>query len=165
MITKTVLILTSLLSFCFAQEPLWFKLECRALAEEWFIQARCYEMQSQQSLALKAYERAYSEDSSSFLKGMLLIRYLRAGRYDKIDSIPEGLINLDECNDGNKIAEFYCRISDTVRAFDLWKGLVLNAVSAHQLDSALILANSFAKNIPRLVPRTMQAYLMKKVSR
>ena len=153
--TKTVLIITFLLSFCFAQES----------AEDWFIKARSCEMQGRQDLALKAYERAYNKDSSPFLKGMLSIRYLRAGQFDKVDSIPEGLINLDEYSDGNKIAEFYCKASDTARAFDLWKNLVLNAVSNHQLDSALILANTFAKNIPRLVPRTMQAYLMKKVSR
>ena len=155
MSTKTVLIITFLLSFCFAQES----------AEGWFIQARCYEMVGQQGPALKAYERAYSEDSNSFLKGMLLIRYLRAGQFDKVDSIPDGLVNLNEYNDGNKIAEFYCKASDTARAFDLWKNLVLNAVSNHQLDSALVIANTFAKNIPLLVPRTMQAYLIKKTSR
>ena len=144
-----------LLSSCLAQ----------GTAEEWFIQARCYEMQGYQDLALKAYERACNEDSSSFLKGVLSIRYLRAGRFDKIDSIPEGLINLDEYNDGNKIAEFYCQASDTVRAFELWKSLILNAVSNHQLDSALVIANTFARKIPRSVPRTMQAYLIRKVSR
>jgi hypothetical protein len=119
-------------------------------------------MAGRDSLALKACEEAYKKDSSSFLKNVLLIRYLRADQFEKALKISKEVrVDLDEYKDGNKVAEFYCYIQKIPEADSLWQQLIYNAVGAHQLDSALILANSFAKNIPRSVPRMMQAYLMK----
>jgi len=86
------------------------------------------------------------------------------GQFNKVDSISKE--NLNEYSDGNKIAEFYCYVSDTIRAYDFWQKLIYSAVEARQLDSALILADSFAKNLPQYaVPKKMQVYLVKKIKK
>jgi hypothetical protein len=136
-------------------------------AEDWFIQARGYEMSGKDSLALKAYEEAFKVDSSAFLKNVIVIRYLRVNQFEKAFKIAKDVqIGLNEYKDGNKVAEFYCYTTDTARAFELWKKLIYNAIEAHQLDSALILANSFVKNMPQYpVPRTMLSYLNEKLKK
>jgi tetratricopeptide (TPR) repeat protein len=154
MYTKAVVIITILLSFCCAQET----------AEDWFIQARGYEMGGQYSLALKAYEQAYKKDlSSAFLENVLLIRYLRANQFEKALGISKEIrVGLNEYRDGNKVAEYYCYLQKTSQADSLWQQLIYNAVGAHQLDSALILANSFVQNRPNAISKTILSYLVVK---
>jgi tetratricopeptide (TPR) repeat protein len=153
MYLKIIAMIAVLLSFCYAQET----------AEDWFVQARCYEMTGCDSLALKAYEEAYKQDSGSFvLGGLVLVQYLKTNQFEKVVNVPENMIDLNDYKIGNKIAEFYCYAKDTVRAFNLWKSLVYNAVGTHQLDSALILANNFVQNLPQYsMPRKMQSWLLK----
>ena len=152
MILKGLILTMILLSLCYAQET----------AEDWFIQARGYEMSCHDSLALKAYEEAYKKDLSSvFLKNALLIRYLRVNQFEKtLEMSKEVRVCLNEYRDGNKVAEFYCYLQETSKADSLWQQLIYNAVGAHQLDSALILANSFVQNRSNVISKTILSYLI-----
>jgi tetratricopeptide (TPR) repeat protein len=158
MLIKIVGLLMILLSFCYAQGS----------AEGWFILARDYEMIGYDNQAVEAYEKASSLDSESvFIKNLLFVRYLRADNFKKANSVSiedkTKLIAFNEYKDGDKLAQFYCFVGDTDQAYVLWKKLIYNAVETRQLDSALVLANSFAKNMPQSqIPRVMQTYLLKK---
>jgi hypothetical protein len=157
---SALLILGILIVSCFAQQK---------SAEELFIEARGYSFQGNDSMALKVYEEAYKLDSSSYaLKREVLIRYLRTDQFKKaaivIESIKDrnlSLVSLDQYSDGNKVAEFYCFYGDTVGACELWQRLIGVALKFHHVDSAIVLANSFAKNMPSYdLPKKIQTALI-----
>jgi hypothetical protein len=129
-------------------------------SENYFIQARAYDMFGFDSLALVSYEKAYECDpSSKFLKDEVTIRNIRRGNYDKaldlmgtsMDIIQSFCDPKKEANykDGDALAKFYLYFDNAGQASELWKGLILNAVAFHHLDSALILSDSFVKNMPQ----------------
>jgi hypothetical protein len=140
---------------------------CLAQHEE-FIQARAYDIKGQDSLALQSYEQAYKlAPGSAFLKNEVVIRNIRLGFYDKALDIMGTSVDIAQnfCSpkkeaayeDGDAVAKFYLYFDNANQASELWKGLILNAVAFHHLDSALILSDSFVKNMPQ----DSEAHMMK----
>jgi hypothetical protein len=136
--------------------------------ETCFIQARAYDMNGHDSLALQSYEKAYAMDpTSKFLKKEVLIRYIRRGLYDRVLDIVKTstdkiqLWDLNCYRNGDAVAKFYLYCDDTAQASELWQGLIINAVANDHLDSALILSDSFVKNMPLYsLPHRIQSKLL-----
>jgi hypothetical protein len=156
----SLILLTFSLSFC---------AEDMYLAESLFLKARECEFQGKESLALRFYVEAYKRDPNSvFLRDFILVRYIKADRFKEAYGIYKSLenksvqVDSEDCDEGSKVAEFYCYAKDTVQAYGLWQRLIYNAVEAHDFNNALALANIFAQNLPQYsVPKRMQAYLIK----
>jgi hypothetical protein len=156
---SALLLLGILIVPCFAQQK---------SVEELFLEARGYSFQGNDSMALKMYEKAYKLDSLSYtLKREILIRYLRTDQFKKAATIIESiqgrnlsLVSLDQYSDGNKVAEFYCFYGDTAGAYELWQRLIGVALKFQHKDSAIVLVNSFAKNMPNSnLPKVIKAAL------
>ena len=150
---------------CFAQQT------AQDSAEVLFLQARHYSMQGKDSLALKSYEAAYTKDSNCLtLKKEVVIQCIKNSQFEKaITLISNGtakfnlITDLAQYNYGNKVAEFYCFIEDTITADSLWTSLIYNAVQSRNFDSAVVLANSFEENIPNSqTPHQVLSWLEKR---
>jgi tetratricopeptide (TPR) repeat protein len=132
------------------------------MAKDYFIQARAYDMVGQDSLALNCYEKALSIDSNSkFLKKEVMLRYIRKTDYDKVlDLIGSSTdifkslctVKIEEearYTDGDAVAKFTLYCNNPAQAQTLWMSLIMNAVAFHHLDSAMVISDSFVKNMPQ----------------
>jgi hypothetical protein len=83
--------------------------------------------------------------------------YLRAGQFEKLVNLVKNSderdipqLELNKYFDGNKIAEFYLYLKKDSIAYDLFQRLIGTAATENKLDSALFIAESWAKSMPNL---------------